>query len=73
MFEIENPPADFAPQRDAGTIGRGSPQGLGPIRPARVTQARELHAYGHPLIADPNSGADAIKEKVRKMDLYGDS
>jgi len=67
-YGIENPPVNFDPQRDAGSIGR-SPQGTGIIRQARATDAREITAYVHPTIANP--GPEPLN--VRKVTALGDS
>jgi hypothetical protein len=67
-YGLENPPVNFDPQRDAGSIGR-SPQGTGPIHQARTTDAREIEAYTHPTIANP--GPEPLN--VRKVTALGDS
>ena len=64
-YAIENPPTNFDPQRDAGSVARSPAQGTGPIHQVRTTDAREIGAYAHPTIATPVD--------VRKMKVYGDS
>ncbi len=64
-FAIENPPTNFDPQRDAGSIARTPAQGTGPIHPVRTTDARELGPYVHPTIG--------TSVDVRKMKSHGDS
>ncbi|MEX2208585.1 MAG: thrombospondin type 3 repeat-containing protein [Myxococcota bacterium] len=67
-YGIENPPVNFDPQRDAGSIGR-SAQGTGLIHQARTTDAREIADYTHPTIANP--GPEPLN--VRKVTALGDS
>ncbi len=64
-YPIENPPISFDPQRDAGSVARAPAQGIGPIRPIRTTEAREVVPYVHPAIGTPVD--------VRKMKSFGDS
>jgi len=67
-YGLENPPVNFDPQRDAGSVSR-SPQGTGSIHQARVTDARSITAYVHPTIANP--GPEPLN--VRKVEALGDS
>ncbi|MBM4337422.1 MAG: hypothetical protein FJ108_16170 [Deltaproteobacteria bacterium] len=64
-YAIENPPTNFDPQRDAGSVARSPAQGTGPIHPVRTTDAREIGPYTHPTIG--------TVVDVRKMKVYGDS
>ncbi len=69
-YGLENPPINFDPQRDAGSIARGGvQQGTGPIHQARTTDAREIEDYTHPTIANP--GPEPLN--VRKVTSLGDS
>ncbi len=68
-YGLENPPVNFDPQRDAGSVGRTPFQGTGIIRQARTTDAREIAAYAHPTIANPGPGP----LNVRKITSLGDS
>ncbi len=67
-YGLENPPVNFDPQRDAGSLGR-SPQGTGLIHQARTTHAREIEDYAHPTIANP--GPEPLP--VRKVTTLGNS
>jgi hypothetical protein len=68
-YGLENPPVNFDPQRDAGSVGRTPAQGTGPIHQARTTDAREILPYVHPTIANP--GPEPLN--VRKVTSLGDS
>jgi len=67
-FALENPPINFDPQRDAGSIGR-SVQGTGLVHQARATDAREITDYVHPTIANP--GPEPLN--VRKVKSFGNA